>query len=170
MTASIVVSDYVSGTNYSLDFATGSVVPAQQQSKVDGFGQWRTLGLFTERQRTFVAVFLRGTEFVLWVNGCEYELLEPGVSGRVQDMVPFLVRRFQLQRNGQTSFEGRYWFLQGQGWPDDGDIFSLVCRIVKSPNKARGFVHVWRAKSDGVDLGSAEFLRELQALVEEKVG
>jgi hypothetical protein len=76
-----------------------------------------------------------------------------------------IVRSFSLSEGSKVLFECRYLFLQREVWPDDDDIFSVAIRIVASRDGGRGFLHFWKARLEGRDLGSAEFLREAQELV-----
>ncbi len=162
----VVLSGYVDGRMHALDPNTGTVDAAARDAPVDGFGQWRGLGLFGRGRRAFVAVFVRGDDFVLWIKGHEFRLLKPGISALLHDTTFFPTRRFRLSEDEATVFEANYWFFLRRAWPDDGDIFSLVCRIVGSSDKGRGFLQVWRARRAGRDVSSKKFLSELQSLVE----
>jgi hypothetical protein len=160
--APVIVEDYSKdGTYHALDLSSGGVRVAEN-GPPQGFGQWRTFGLARGRRRTFVAVFVRPDDLVLWVGGHEHGLLRPGLAACLDDIAPFVARRFRLTAAGKVLFEAPYWFWQSSEWPDDGDIFSLVSRIVESPETGRGFLSVWKARAEGRDIGSQDFLRELQ--------
>lgn len=163
----MLLSDYQRRQAFLLDTDSGSVEASGSVSvddAVEGFGQWRTLGLLRHRRRAFVAVFLRRDRFMLWIDGHEYDLLDPGIRVRRLDFLPFFARSLRIEKQGRTVFDVKYWFFQRQAWPDDGDIFSLAERIASSSDGGRGFLHVWKARAAGRDLESKEFLEELQEL------
>ncbi|MGB8332630.1 MAG: hypothetical protein WCE62_21075 [Polyangiales bacterium] len=68
----------------------------------------------------FVAVFLRQARLVLWIEGHEYDLLDPRITVQRTDCLPFLARRILIEEQGRTVLEVRYWFFQREAWPDDG--------------------------------------------------
>lgn len=163
----MLLSDYRRNRAFLLDIDSASVkarAPVSVDEAVQGFGQWRTLGLVGERRRAFVAVFLRRDRLILWIGGHEYDLLNPEMTVQRLDFLPFLARRLRIEEQGQTVLEAKYWFFQREAWPDDGDIFSLAERIASSKDSGQGFLHVWKARAAGRDLESKEFLAELEEL------
>jgi hypothetical protein len=161
--ATVLLTDYRSGTLFAFDPATGIGQAAQSSggAAVRGFGQWRTFGLFGNRQRVFTAAFLRQDSLVLSVGGTEYDLSHGDVTVKLDDLLPFVARRVRISQPGRPEFSGSYWFFRTQGWPDDGDILSLAVRIAAGGDSALGFVDVWKAHAEGRDLTSKEFLDEL---------
>ena len=163
----MLLSDYRRRQAFLLDTDSGSVEargPVSVGESVEGFGQWRTLGLFRDRRRVFVAVFLRTDRVVLWLDGDQYDLLDPNIAVQCVDFLPFFARSLRIEEQGRTVREVKYWFFQREAWPDDGDIFSLAERIASSDDSGQGFIHVWKARAAGRDLESKEFLAELEEL------
>jgi hypothetical protein len=163
----VLLSDYRRSQAFLLDTDSGSVEargPVSVDEVVEGFGQWRNFGLLKERRRVFVAIFLRRDRFVLWIDGTEYDLLNPDITVQRLDFLPFFARSLRIKNQGRAVLEVKYWFFQREAWPDDGDIFSLAERIVSSDDGGRGLVHVWKARAAGRDLESKEFLAELEEL------
>lgn len=165
MTA-ITLADYTCDRLYSFERPTGAAGAADCNKPASGFGQWRTFGL-RKRTRAFVALFLDADSIVISIDGTEHPLTGPGVLARLERRSLGLARDFTLSRNGQVLLNRTYWFLSASAWPDDGDIFSLACRITAAKDGARGFVAVWRARSEGRDLTSKAFIDELRALAEQ---
>jgi hypothetical protein len=156
------LEDYAGSGFFSFDRATGNAQETAGSPRVQGFGQWRTFGLWRARERTFIAVIVDGNEIVMSVAGRDYCLTEPDVVASISRRALGAARDFRLSHRGQIVFTATYWFFFGAGgWPDDGDIFSLVQRVANAKDGGRGFVRVWQARSKGRRLDSREFLEQL---------
>jgi len=165
----LLLKDYGGERFFSFDRTTGSVGATARTSGAQGFGQWRTLGLRRARERTFVAVFLDGDEIVMSLAGGEHQLTQPGFAASISRRALGFAREFRLSCQGEARFAATYWWPFGEGgWPDDGDIFSLVLRVANANDGGRGFVRVWQAHSEGQDLSSTEFLEQLDALNDQR--
>jgi hypothetical protein len=164
---SVVVADYCNtdAMAYSLEIGSGRVVGQKRSGVIEGLGQWKTSGIVGHRKRSFVAVFIRADSLVLWISGSEFDLLDPKFSAR-EIHRGILSRTVGLSMSGPMSMGLKYWHWRNGGWPDDGDIFSLVFRIVENPRSGRGFVGIWKSIRDGRDVGSKDFLRDVQGKID----
>lgn len=166
--ATVLLQDYVDPRKrYALDPESGAVIEsmvrgdAKDNLSMAGFGVFRTIGLLSNRSRLFVAAY--ADHDTLWVRiGNEvFDLAERDFEIKRTAPAPF-VKRFSISRRGQVLLSLVYFYVDHQVWPDNGDIFTLIERTAATPSAHEGFAYIWRAKKDGRDITSKEFLEELE--------
>lgn len=164
----MVVKDHHNSTlRYSLDLQSGVVVPDKVDEKIgaNGFGQWRTLGLIRGRRRSFSAIFAYGDDIALWLEDGLHVVRVPSFTARIVETLPF-VRRFELSGGGGFHYEATYFAMERDPWPTDGDLFSLVSRVVQSGETLRRFWYIWKASGQGRDITTQAFYDETNAWIE----
>jgi hypothetical protein len=151
---------------YTLDLKSGAVTPGQGAGVAYGWGQWKTLGLLRGRRRSFAAVFVHGDGLACWLEGRQHLLSVPPASASVKTTA--IVRRFQFNPVPGVEYDLRYFRLERDPWPDDGDLFSLIVRVLENPATVRRFWYVWKAAAEGREITSQAFQDEVTGWLKDR--
>lgn len=171
----ILLNDYMDGERRRYTFAPGSRRPRELDAAdrtyphIDGFGQWKRFGLGLKAARLFVAVYYAEKDVFLEVDGAVFSLLNCGDRFSLVPRYRELVRSVSISDGCNASFSGRYWFAFAPVWPHDGDIFSYVSRITRSPEETQRAIALHKnerlLKAEGWDPDKLGFYDELESRV-----
>ena len=163
-----LLQDYVDPRKrYALDLESGAVTETMVRSDAKditstaGFGAFRTVGLL-HKSRLFVAAYADDNTLLVRIGNEVFDLSERDFEVKRAAPAPF-VKRFSISRRGQVLLSLVYFYVDHKVWPDNGDIFTLIERAAATPSAHEGFAYIWRAKKDGRDITSKEFLEELES-------